>query len=67
VFKAALAAPHFPTSVIPQSALLKDDVTFVSGINLLSGHFYGDLLAKQEHTNANHLATTQDVLRPARL
>jgi hypothetical protein len=28
---------------------MKDDATFVLGANLLSGHFYGDFLAKQEH------------------
>jgi hypothetical protein len=34
---------------IPPSVPLKDDATFVLGANLLSGHFYGDSLAKQEH------------------
>jgi hypothetical protein len=31
-----------PTSAIPTSVLLKEDVSFVLGVNLLSGHFYGD-------------------------
>jgi hypothetical protein len=36
------------TLAIPHSVLLKDDATFVPGVNLLSGHFDGDFLAKQE-------------------
>jgi hypothetical protein len=36
------------TFAIPTSVFLKDDVLFVVGVNLQSGHFYGDLLAKQE-------------------
>jgi hypothetical protein len=34
---------------IPLPVPLKDDATFVLGASLLSGHFYGDFLAKQEH------------------
>jgi hypothetical protein len=34
---------------ISPSVPLKDDATFALGANLLSGHFYGDFLAKQEH------------------
>jgi hypothetical protein len=35
-------------AILP-SVRLKDGATFVLGPNLLSGHFYGDFLAKQEH------------------
>jgi hypothetical protein len=42
---------------------LKDDVTVVLDVNLLSG----DFLAKQEQTTADYLATTPDALRPAAL
>jgi hypothetical protein len=34
---------------IPLSLPLKDDAAFALGANLLSGHFYGDFLARQEH------------------
>jgi hypothetical protein len=34
---------------IQPSVPLKDDATFVLGANSLSGHFYGDFLAKQEN------------------
>jgi hypothetical protein len=39
-----------PTFAIAQPVLLENDVTFISGVNLLSGHFHGDFLAKQEQT-----------------
>jgi hypothetical protein len=42
-------------------------VTSVLGCNLLSGHFSGNSLAKQEQTTADYLATTPDALRPAAL
>jgi hypothetical protein len=54
-----------PTFAIPQSVLWKDDATFVLGVNLLSSHFCGDFLAKQEQTTAGHLAATPDALRLA--
>jgi hypothetical protein len=53
-----------PTFAIPQSALLKDDVTFVPGVNLLSGHFCGGFLAKQEQATADQFAATPKALRP---
>jgi hypothetical protein len=49
----------------PQSALLKDHVIFVFGVNLLSRHCYGHFLAKQGLTTANYLATTPAALRAA--
>jgi hypothetical protein len=53
-----------PTFAIPQSVLLKDDVPFVLGVNLLSGHFSGDLVDKQAQGTADYLATTPEALCP---
>jgi hypothetical protein len=47
------AGPAFAT---PQPVLLKNGATFALGVNLLSGHFYGDFMAKQEQTTADSLA-----------
>jgi hypothetical protein len=33
---------------MPQSVILKDDVAFLVGVNLLAGHLYGDFRANQE-------------------
>jgi hypothetical protein len=51
-----------PTFAVPTSALLKGDATSGLGDNLLSSHFYGDFLAKQEQTTADYLDTTPDAL-----
>jgi hypothetical protein len=56
-----------PMSAKPQSALLKCDVTFELGVNLLPRHFYGELLAKLDQPTADYLATTQEALRSAAL
>jgi hypothetical protein len=41
------------TFAISTCVLLKDDVTFAIGANLLSGHFHGNFLAKQEGYNSS--------------
>jgi hypothetical protein len=42
--------------------LLKDDIPFVLGVNLLPGQFDGDFLSKQEQSTANGLAIMPDAL-----
>jgi hypothetical protein len=40
--------PVNQTFAIQRSVLLRDDATFALGVDLQSGHLYGDLLAKQD-------------------
>jgi hypothetical protein len=52
-----------PMFAIPQSVLPKDDVTIGLGVNLLSSHFYGDFLAKQEQNTQTNSPSSRCLSR----